>query len=147
MCGASGTSIDTNRSAASRVAGPVAPESSARWSPLVSVISFEMATLNPMRSRSAVTYFTVRWVSLRSSSPAVLSTSPPGNSAARCTTRHTLPSHLCTPDTDTAAQSMSSSGGLANIIASRTVSAPHRSINGRGSTTFPRLFEKAPPRK
>ncbi len=91
-----------------------------------------------------VTSSMVWWVTLRSSvSP--LSNATPGSLATSDITRSARARNFCEAPGDRSAQSMSSSGGPAKIMVSRTASTPNSSICWPRSTPLPRDFDMALP--
>nr|BFE81944.1 hypothetical protein GCM10020093_045450 [Planobispora longispora] len=146
--GATSDSMTARVSAASRTAGSAAPgpESMALRAALVSSIMRATATLNRWPSTSLVTSSTVLWTVLRRlRSPAAKSA--PGAEAAPASTmtRKARARNFCEAAGETSAQSMSSSGGPAKIMVSRTASTPKASICWPRSTPLPRDLDIALP--
>src|SRR6266571_2970833 len=145
--GANSDSNTANVSAASLTAGSPAPgpESIARRAAVASSISLATATFRRAASTSLVTSSIVLWVTRRRSLSPV--TDVPGAEAcpASAAILITRPRNFTDASGRTSAQSMSSSGGLANSIVRRIASTPCAASCTPRSTPLPSDLDIALP--
>ena len=134
-------------STASRTAGSAGPQpvSIALRVALTSSIIRATATLNRKSSTAAAASATARWVTLRSPASPVVGSAPTGGGDVPGQPPGRWPGTAPTRCGETSAQSMSSSGGPANTIVSRTASTPWVPSSSDSRTRLPRDLLMAEP--
>ncbi len=150
MNGAKIESIRASASALSRITAAVAgsdspPPSIALRTSEVSSISRAIVTLNRLVSAFVVASAISLCAAARNSVSPAVGSDPSATDPTSAAARQTRASHLTAPVGETSAQSMSSSGGPANSIVTRTASGPYFASSSCRLTRLPVDFDIAEP--